>query len=68
MAELEETKYEVGTRCVCEGYCATIRYVGEVPPTKGKSYTIIYETINVFSGAAALVLSQQSWKFSTTGL
>ena len=28
-------KVAVDARCCCEGYYATIRFVGEVPPAKG---------------------------------
>lgn len=28
-------EFVVGARCFCEGFYATIRYVGEVPPAKG---------------------------------
>ena len=27
--------FVVGARCCCEGFYATIRFVGEVPPAKG---------------------------------
>ena len=26
-----------GQRCYCDGFFATVRFVGEVPPTKGES-------------------------------
>ena len=32
--ELAE-EFVVGARCCSEGFCATVRFVGEVPPTKG---------------------------------
>ena len=30
-------EFAVGARCYCEGFYATIRFVGEVPPAKGGS-------------------------------
>ena len=37
MAVSAEHSASVGARCVCDGYYATIRFIGEVPPTKGKA-------------------------------
>lgn len=35
MAEVEAAAVALGSRCACEGHCGTVRYVGEVPPSKG---------------------------------
>lgn len=31
------SKVEVGARLECEGYRATLKYIGPVPPTKGET-------------------------------
>ena len=37
MASLSEcSEVAVGRRCYCEGFYGTVRFVGEVPPSKGK--------------------------------
>lgn len=33
-------RLEEGSRCVCEGFYGTVRYVGEVPPSKGEQSTL----------------------------
>ena len=33
-------RLEEGSRCVCEGCYGTVRYVGEVPPSKGEQSTL----------------------------
>ena len=35
MTTSAELEFSVGSRCVSEGFYGTIRYVGEVPPSKG---------------------------------
>ena len=35
MAEVEAAGVTLGSRCACEGHYGTVRYVGEVPPSKG---------------------------------
>ena len=46
MADLEQpvesvtVRLEEGSRCVCEGCYGTVRYVGEVPPSKGEQHTL----------------------------
>ena len=39
MAEVQRengTPVEVGDRLVCDGYMATVKFIGQVPPTKGE--------------------------------
>ena len=33
-------RLEEGSRCICEGCYGTVRYVGEVPPSKGEQRTL----------------------------
>ena len=40
MAAADLSEYQVGRRCVCEGYTGTILYVGKVPPTEGEGTLI----------------------------
>ena len=42
MADSGESSASVGARCVCDGFYATIRFIGEVPPTKGKATAKFY--------------------------
>lgn len=35
-AAVETHNLKEGRRLLCEDHCGTIRYVGEVPPTKGE--------------------------------
>lgn len=36
---------EVGQRCCCDGFFATVRFVGEVPPSKGSVMVVLLDEI-----------------------